>query len=308
METENKVENNNTENLNEDLNKNTNKNTNKDLNIGDSEVNNNDNNNPNDTQKEEQGTYRNDDLQNEDNIKDKDQNKEKEALTEEQKETQRKLDEQTGVNTDVVSKSLQEAGITNQEVLDVLENNNGQLTLDMVKKLAKVHGETATGLLVEQLKSIHKELNVQKQALVQEVVNFTGELFGEEFKDRGDEILFGSEEGEGMLSWAKRSLPQEEIDVLNHNINKGGAHAKMAIKTLVDYFNANYSADDAPTELLEADDFGDSSITPITADAYHKELKRLRAEGEDYNTSPKIQALQKQRLKGISLENKGKTY
>jgi len=188
---------------------------------------------------------------------------------------------------------LTKAQLDPAQVRTALTDNDGQVTPEIYQALVTTHGEGMANLLASQMSTMHKAAVEKGQAQNKELYSFLEEKFKDVTTQSGEATF------KELDQWAVQNLEAGKVAELNKLIKGGGMGAKLALQELTNTFLAS---GDFTQEMIGVT--GDTAAPtgggePLSRAAYAAELAKLRQAGENYETSPKIRALQARRQRGI---------
>lgn len=187
---------------------------------------------------------------------------------------------------------LEDAGLVPSEVAQTVTENDGEVSIEIMKALVEKHGEGVAGLIKDKLTSLHKSNVAASKAADTKVYNQLEKSF-EGITDQS-----GAETFKELAAWAKDNVPKQERVEINKLLAQGGKAAELAIDSLVNKFKTSDSFVSQPAELMAADgansEYGGKPLDKV---GYDRELRKLLNEGHNYDTSPEIASLNSRRLK-----------
>jgi hypothetical protein len=199
----------------------------------------------------------------------------------------------SGTAVEQVGALIVEAGLSPQEVAKIVSENGGNLTPALFKSLVDKHGEATTNIIADNLKTFNADAESKGNAVDQAIYSQVKDAF------KGVTEQDGEATWRELSTWAKDNIPSEQRAEINELLKAGGLSAEFAVNHLVQKFQSDPSYTQSAS-LEEADGVSDSYGTAMIDKAtYDRELRRLQSEGHDYNTSPEIAKLQRQRSKAI---------
>jgi hypothetical protein len=190
---------------------------------------------------------------------------------------------------------VKDAGLDIKEVAEVLRDNEGKLTPDVLLALQDKYGEGIAGLISDQLGNMYTKQVDAAKAKDKLVHDQVAEAF------EGVTTQSGEETWKELAGWAKENVPNEDRKEINALLAQGGLAAKLAVQELCNAFKEHTgTAQTQDAQLMEADGVrnGDDRGL-IDKVSYRAELDKLIAAGHDYSTSPEIKKLDARRMKSI---------
>jgi len=187
-----------------------------------------------------------------------------------------------------------DAGLQVEDVVHVLNDNQGKLDADTLLKLNEKYGESVGSLIAEQLKGVYDKQVEANQAKDKAVYDQVAEAF----KDVTDQS--GEDTWKELNTWAKENISNEDRKELNGLLKQGGLAAKLVVQELATAFKESNGMAYQEADLIEGDNVADIDNSGLDKGGYTRELNKLLAEGHDYHTSPDIRKLQRRRQKSLS--------
>lgn len=190
---------------------------------------------------------------------------------------------------------LEDAGLTPSEVATAVTEANGEVSIEIMKKLVEKHGEGVAGLIKDKLGNLHKSNVTAAKAADNKVFNQVQEAF------KGITDQTGADTFKELATWAKTNVPVADREEINGLLRQGGKAAELAIDSLIQSFKKSDSFISQPAKLVA----GESSVTeygskPLDKAGYNRELRKLMDNGHNYDTSPEIAQLNSRRSKSIA--------
>ena len=190
---------------------------------------------------------------------------------------------------------LEDAGLTPSEVALAVTEANGEVSIDIMKKLVEKHGEGVAGLIKDKLANLHQSNVVASKAADNKIFTQVQEAF------KGITEQTGADTFKELATWAKANLPVADREEINGLLRQGGKAAELAIDSLVQSFKKSDSFIPQPAKLVT----GEGSVTeygskPLDKAGYNRELRKLMDNGHNYDTSPEIAQLNSRRSKSIA--------
>ena len=199
-------------------------------------------------------------------------------------------------NMEQVRDLVTEAGLNVNDVVNVLKENEGKLSPEVVLALKEKYGDAVTNLISDQLGNMwtgQVEAAKAKDKAVHDQVE-------EAFKDMTTQT--GEETWKELAGWAKENVPNEDRKEINALLAQGGMAAKLAVQELCSVFKASTGTQQTQeAQLMEADGVNNGDDRgAIDKVGYTQELNKLLDAGHSYETSPQIKALQSRRTKSMN--------
>lgn len=190
---------------------------------------------------------------------------------------------------------LEDAGLTPSEVATAVTEADGEVSIEIMKKLVEKHGEGVAGLIADKLKGLHTSNVVAARAADSKIFTQVQDAF------KGITEQTGADTFKELATWAKTNLPVADREEINGLLRQGGKAAELAIDSLVQSFKKSDSFISQPAKLVT----GENSVTeygskPLDKSGYNRELRKLMDNGHNYETSPEIAQLNSRRSKSIA--------
>lgn len=201
--------------------------------------------------------------------------------------------EGTKTNLEQVRDLVQDAGLDVKEVATILNENKGDLTVDVLLKLKEKYGDSVASLIKDQLKATYNTQVEATKAKDKEVFDQVKEAFKDITEQSGEETW------KELSTWAKTNVSNDNRKELNALLKQGGLAAKLAVQELTTAFK-EAGTDTQDAELIEADNVSDGTVGTLDKASYDRELRALLDAGHDYDSSVEVQKLNNRRMKAIN--------
>jgi len=190
---------------------------------------------------------------------------------------------------------LEDAGLTPSEVAMAVTEANGEVSIDIMKKLVEKHGEGVAGLIKDKLANLHQSNVTAAKAADNKIFTQVQDAF------KGITEQTGADTFKELATWAKTNLPVADREEINGLLRQGGKAAELAIDSLVQSFKKSDSFISQPAKLVEGgNSVNEYGSKPLDKSGYNRELRKLMDNGHNYETSPEIAQLNSRRSKSIA--------
>lgn len=196
-------------------------------------------------------------------------------------------------NLERLEQFLADANLKPSDVAKAIAENDGRMTVDVLKALEEKHGAGVAALIADQIVQVHQDsVKAVKdrdaaafKVLEQEFAGITQQSGEETFRE--------------LNTWATEHVPKEERQELNKMLQQGGLSAQLALKHLASQFKASNDIT-VPAGLVTGDKTGNtSSMAPISKAEYTHQLRELEKKGHVYGQSQEMAKLDARRAAGI---------
>jgi len=189
---------------------------------------------------------------------------------------------------------LQKAGLNTKDVVQQVNDNNGQVTPAIMMSLIEAHGEAMASLVAGQMTQIHNTRVVEAKKSDQATFDQVQQAF------QGVTEQSGEDTWKELTQWTRDNVSKEEQKEINAMLKAGGMSRRMAVDALVQRFQGSDQYEQPADRLPAGAPKANTGTKGISVREYNVELNKLVAKGYAEN-SPERLALAAQRNKGRKL-------